>query len=59
MEEADEQSSIISKVFSLYKKYGDSDYLGEPVNQIEHATQCGMLAEKEGYSDEVRYRVKY
>ncbi|CAB3988692.1 Hypothetical predicted protein [Paramuricea clavata] len=53
MEEADEQSSIIFNVFSLYKKYGDNDYLGEPVNQLEHAIQCAMLAEKEGYSDEV------
>ena len=56
MEEADQQSSTIFNVFSLYKKYGDNDYLGEPVNQLEHAIQCAMLAEKEGYSDEVRYR---
>ena len=40
-------------VFSLYKKYGNNDYLGEPVSQLEHAIQCAMVAEKEGYSDEV------
>ena len=54
MEKADQQSCILN-VFSLYKKYGDNDYLGEPVNQLEHAIQCAMQAEKEGYSDEVRY----
>lgn len=53
MEEENQQSSIIFKVFSLYRKYGDSDYLGEPVNQLEHAIQCAMLAEKEGYPVEV------
>ena len=53
MEQTDEQSSVIFDVFSLYKKYGHNDYLGEPVNQVEHAIQCAMLAEKEGYSDEV------
>ena len=56
MEQADEQS-VIFNVFSLYKKYGHNDYLGEPVNQLEHAIQCAMLAEKEGYSDEVRCAV--
>ena len=54
MEQADKQSSVIFNVFSLYKKYGHNDYLGEPVNQLEHAIQCAMLAEKEGYSNEVR-----
>lgn len=58
MEEEDQYSSVICKVFSLYKKYGHEDYLGEPVTQIEHATQCAMLAEKQGYSNEVSHPIK-
>ena len=41
------------EVFDLFKKYGDRDYIGEPVSQEEHMIQCAMLAEKDGYSDEV------
>ncbi|KAL9957940.1 hypothetical protein ACROYT_G034898 [Oculina patagonica] len=41
------------EVFDLYRKYGNQDYIGEPVSQQEHMIQCAMLAEKEGYSDEV------
>ena len=41
------------KVFDLYRKYGDRDYIGEPVSQQEHMIQCAMLAEKEGYPVEV------
>ena len=45
--------SPVESVFSLYRKHGQSDYLGEAINQVEHATQCAMLAEKEGFSNEV------
>jgi len=41
------------EVFDLYRKYGSRDYIGEPVSQQEHMTQCAMLAEKEGFPDEV------
>jgi len=41
------------EVFDLYRKYGNRDYIGEPVSQQEHMTQCAMLAEKEGFPDEV------
>lgn len=44
---------VTKEVFDLYRKYGDQDYIGEPVSQKEHMIQCAMLAEKEGYSDEV------
>lgn len=40
-------------VFDLFRKYGNRDYIGEPVSQQEHMTQCAMLAEKEGYPNEV------
>ena len=41
------------EVFDLFRKYGNRDYIGEPVSQQEHMTQCAMLAEKEGYSNGV------
>ncbi|HMF73867.1 MAG TPA: HD domain-containing protein [Flavitalea sp.] len=40
-------------ILELYQKYGGSDYIGEPVSQLEHMCQCAMLAEEEGYDDEV------
>jgi len=43
----------VNKVFALYEKYGDEDYIGEPVSQIEHMSQAAALAEAEGYDDEV------
>ena len=45
--------AIVNEVFSLYEKYGDEDYIGEPVSQLEHMSQAAMLAEEEGYDDEV------
>lgn len=37
----------------LYEKYGGDDYIGEPVSQVEHMCQSALLAEKEGYNDEI------
>lgn len=45
--------SIVNEVFSLYEKYGDEDYIGEPVSQLEHMSQAAALAGEEGYDDEV------
>ena len=44
---------IINKIFELYEKHGDNDYIGERVSQLEHALQSALLAEKEDYSDHV------
>lgn len=41
------------EIFDLFRKYGSRDYIGEPVSQQEHMTQCAMQAEKDGYPDEV------
>lgn len=41
------------RLFALYQKHGDEDYLGEPVSQLEHMRQAAGLAEAEGYDDEV------
>jgi 2-amino-1-hydroxyethylphosphonate dioxygenase (glycine-forming) len=45
--------SIVDEVFALYEKYGDEDYIGEPVSQIEHMSQAAALAAVDGYDDEV------
>jgi phosphonate degradation associated HDIG domain protein len=45
--------NTIDEVLSLYQKFGDEDYIGEPVSQIEHMCQCAQLAEEGGYDDEV------
>lgn len=53
MAAASRAEQATKEVFDLYRKYGNRDYIGEPVSQQEHMTQCAMLAEKEGYSNEV------
>lgn len=44
---------VVGEVFDLYTKFGDADYIGEPVSQIEHMSQSAQLAINEGYDDEV------
>lgn len=43
----------VNEIFELYQKYGDEDYIGEPVSQVEHMCQAARLAEAEGYSEEI------
>ncbi len=44
---------IVNEIFSLYERFGDEDYIGEPVSQLEHMSQAAALAKEEGYDDEV------
>jgi phosphonate degradation associated HDIG domain protein len=44
---------VADEVLLLYKNFGNEDYIGEPVSQIEHMSQCAELALKQGYDDEV------
>jgi phosphonate degradation associated HDIG domain protein len=44
---------VIAEVFGLYERFGHSDYIGEPVSQIEHMSQAAELAIAEGFDDEV------
>lgn len=44
---------IIEEVFALYEMFGDEDYIGEPVSQLEHMSQAAALAEQERYDEEV------
>jgi len=43
----------VRDVFALYERHGDSDYIGEPVSQLEHMSQAAQLAMAEGFDDEV------
>lgn len=45
--------AIVNEIFALYEKYGDEDYIGEPVSQLEHMSQAAALAEEEGQDEEV------
>jgi phosphonate degradation associated HDIG domain protein len=49
----DRNEQVITEVFALYERFGDSDYIGEPVSQIEHMSQAAELALAEGFDDEV------
>ena len=49
----DRKVQVIDEVFGLYERFGDSDYIGEPVSQIEHMSQAAELALAEGFDDEV------
>ena len=43
----------VTEIFDLYDRFGDNDYIGEPVSQLEHMSQSAQLAIQEGYDDEV------
>jgi phosphonate degradation associated HDIG domain protein len=45
--------NIIAEVFDLYQNFGEQDYIGEPVSQIEHMSQAAELAMLLNYDDEV------
>jgi len=48
-----EARKVIHEIFSLYDRFGGSDYIGEPVSQIEHMSQSAQLAITAGEKDEV------
>lgn len=45
--------ALVNQIFNLYQRYGNQDYIGEPVSQLEHMSQAASLAMAEGYDDEV------
>ncbi|MHC8405255.1 phosphonate degradation HD-domain oxygenase [Pseudomonas sp. TMB3-21] len=49
----DRTAQVVEEVFGLYERFGDSDYIGEPVSQLEHMSQAAELAMAEGFDDEV------
>ena len=43
----------LDDIETLFAHRGGEQYSGEPVTQLEHALQCGALAEAEGADDEL------
>lgn len=37
-------SAAVDEVFALFSEHGTSDYVGEAVSQLQHATQCAAQA---------------
>ena len=46
-------TAVADEILELYTIYGNQDYIGEPISQIEHMCQCAQLAQKGNYDDEV------
>ena len=46
-------TQIADFIMNLYAHFGNQDYIGEPVSQLEHMCQCALLAEREGYGENV------
>jgi predicted HD phosphohydrolase len=38
---------IPDTLINIYKKYGNNDYIGEPITQLEHAIQCFIIAQND------------
>ena len=43
----------IDKLFNLYKSYGQANYIGELITQLEHMIQAATLAEKQNLPKDV------
>ena len=44
---------VVDKIFYYYERYGNRDYIGEPVTQVEHMVQSAMFAEIDKRSPEI------
>lgn len=53
MNEQINTESVSKELLSLFEKYGDEDYDGEPVSQTSHMIQCAMQAINEGADTEL------
>ncbi|MEY4930780.1 MAG: hypothetical protein RI909_1504 [Bacteroidota bacterium] len=49
----DSKQTVIDEIFDLYQRYGQADYIGEPVSQIEHMSQSAQLAIEGNFDNEV------
>jgi 2-aminoethylphosphonate dioxygenase len=50
---AQQESSILRRLKSLFSSHGSSDYIGEPVSIVEHSFQAGYFASKDTDDQEV------
>jgi phosphonate degradation associated HDIG domain protein len=46
-------ADIADEIIHLYTLYGEEEYSGEKVSQLEHMVQAAQLARAQGYNDEV------
>jgi len=44
----------VREILQLFEEVGSSDYIGEPVTQIEHSCQAAEFAKRAGYPEAVR-----
>jgi phosphonate degradation associated HDIG domain protein len=47
-------NKTILEICQLFDSQGDSEYYGENVSQYEHAAQAAILAQRQGYDEEVQ-----
>jgi 2-amino-1-hydroxyethylphosphonate dioxygenase (glycine-forming) len=48
MEKQQHIHQVADEIIALYQQFGNEDYIGEQVSQIEHMCQCAELAEASG-----------
>ena len=48
-----EAEKVADEIIQLYTLYGEDEYAGEKVSQLEHMVQAAQLARAQGYDDEV------
>jgi len=51
--ELHQAKNTVDEIFGLYEQYGNADYIGEPVSQLEHMSQAASLAMEEGGDEEL------
>lgn len=44
--------ATVDEIFDLLVQYGNADYIGEAISQIEHAAQAAQCAERDGFDEE-------
>jgi 2-amino-1-hydroxyethylphosphonate dioxygenase (glycine-forming) len=48
-----EAEQVTDEIIHLYTLYGEEEYAGEKVSQLEHMVQAAQLARAQGFDDEV------
>lgn len=44
---------VADEIMAMYSKHGGEEYAGEKVSQLEHMVQAALLAQQQGFDDEV------
>ena len=47
-------NTSLARIYSIFDKYGDADYIGEPVSTVEHSVQGFLVAREAGESVEAQ-----